>query len=94
MIRYRTSFNSADRKINKILRNSQEYKVLLDEVLVRRMEFIIDELEERFGKEEYQDDVNETLYHCDEEMKTPLALISALFMTVSVNSTDVSPGPG
>ena len=54
MIRYRTSFNSVDRKINRILRNSQEYKVLLDEVLVRRREFIIDELEEHFGKEEYK----------------------------------------
>ena len=26
-----TSFNKADRKINRILRNSEEYKVLLDE---------------------------------------------------------------
>ena len=58
------------------------------------MEFIIDELEERFGKEEYQDDMNETLYYCDEEMKTPLSLISVLFITVPAHSTHVSPGPG
>ena len=38
--------------------------------------------------------MNETLYYCDEEMKTQLALISELFMTVPAHSAHVSPGPG
>ena len=61
--------------------------------LVRRMEFIIDELE-RSRQGRVQDDINKTLYYCDEEMKTPLTLISALFITVPAHSAYVSPGTG
>lgn len=35
--------------------------------VVRRMEFIIDELKERFTTDEYQDDMNYILENCDEE---------------------------
>mgnify|MGYP007062008736 CR=1 FL=1 len=35
--------------------------------VVRRMEFTIDELKERFGVDEYQDDMNYILENCDED---------------------------